>query len=404
MENNGKPSGYRDVLRRAPFRRLWLGQVISRFGDGFYWLAIMLGVSQLTGGSIRAIGLVSILFLLPQIPIGLLGGPMVDRLNRRQVMLVSDVVRVFTTLACVLAYLQGSVLLLYAMALIQSVISGLFVPAKNAIIPQLVEERDLLVANTLDMTTQVAAMIFGPALAGITIERWGIPAGFVVDALTFLLSALFIWRMGAVPTLGDGRVSFAAAWQDLVEGVRFAVFTPKIRHVTLVVSVLFLGLGAVNVIWLPYLQRIFHVGPQKVGLVDAFQGLGMLLGTAAMGHAWVRTRSPEMLLVGGLFIVSNMFIALGLAPAYEFILVATFILGIPVPAAQASFSTIVQRATPPELMGRVGGSVGTVTGGAMLLSMALAATWADQIGLRETYMLCGGLGLAAVGLGLATLR
>lgn len=394
----------RQVMENPSFRKLWVGQAISQFGDGFYWLAIMLGVSELTGGSIRAIGLISMAFLLPQLPIGIVGTPLVDRFNRRRLMIAADLLRIVTTLACVAAYALGSLPLFYLIALVQSSLSGFFIPAKNALIPQIVKKDELLAANTLSQTTQIAALIFGPALAGFTIERAGIPIAFVVDAMTFLLSAFFIWWMTAVPTLGRGRMTARAAWHDLREGLVFAVRTSVVRNVTLVVGVLFLGLGAVNVLWIPYMQRVFRVGAQEIGIVDAAQGMGMLLGTALMETALLRRQLPHVLLLVGMMVVSLAFVATGLAPTYVVILGVTLVLGIAIPPAQASFMTLIQFVTPQHLMGRVNGAVGAVTNGAMLVSMALAASLADTIGLRQSYVLCGILGLLAVGIGLCILR
>ncbi len=392
------------VMHNASFRKLWVGQAISQFGDGFYWLAIMLGVSELTGGSIQAIGLVSMAFLLPQLPIGIFGTPLVDRVNRRRLMIAADVLRVFTTLLCLAAYAWRSPVLFYLIALLQSSISGFFIPAKNALIPQIVRREELLAANTLSQTTQIAALIFGPALAGFTIEHLGIPVAFVIDAGTFLISALFIWWMAPVPTLGRGRMTLRRSWYDLREGLGFAIRTTTVRNVTLVVGVLFLGLGAVNVLWIPLMQRVFGVGAQEIGLVDAAQGLGMLVGTFLMESAFLRQRLPHALLLGGLTVVSLAFVATGLAPTYTFILLVTLVLGVAIPPAQASFMTLIQYVTPDRLMGRVNGAVGAVTNGAMLISMALAATLADTIGLRQSYVLCGILGLLAVVIGLRVLR
>ncbi len=402
-DNVPSPRGYRYVLAQPSFLRLWLGQIISQFGDGFYWLAMMLAVSELTGGDVQAVGLVSISFLLPQIPIGLLSGPVVDQVNRRYLMIVADVLRIFTTLACIWVYVLQALPLFYVLALIQSIISGFFFPAKNALIPQLIEERDLITANTLSQTTQVGAMIFGPALAGFAIEHAGVPVSFVVDAVTFLISAFFLLSMAPVPTLGRGETSVRQAWRDLQEGVRYTVTHPRVRNVMMVVSVLFLGLGAINVLWVPYLQRVFHASPQQIGLVDAFQGLGMLIGSLLMGLYVFRKQRPEFLLLGTLLIVSSSFVALGLAPSYEFILAIIFIFGIPVPAGQASFMTIIQRSTPQILLGRVNGAVGAVTNGAMLVSMAVATQFAERIGLRESYVIFGLLGYVAVVLGVFTL-
>ena len=356
------------VATNGAFQRLWVGQAISQFGDGFYWLAIMLGVSALTGGSVQAVGGVSIAFLLPQLPIGLLGGPLIDRVNRRHLMIVADILRVGTTLLILMAYRGRFLGAIYLLALVQSAISGLFLPAKNALIPQIVAREDLLMANTLSQTTQVVALIFGPALAGVTIEHFGVEVAFLVDAATFFLSALFLWWMPPVPTPTAGLWREQRSWQDLREGLAYTWRTPVVRGVTLVVSVLFLGLGAVNVLWVPYMQRVFRLGAQEIGLVDAFQGLGMLVGTLLMARRAVHAQPPERLLLGGLVVVSLGFIATGLAPTYGFILGTILVIGVAVPPAQASFMTLIQRATPDRLMGRVNGAVGALTNGAMLAS------------------------------------
>ncbi len=395
---------YKAVFQNSSFRKLWVGQSISQFGDGFYWLSIVLSVSALTHQDVRAIGLVSMAFLVPQLPIGVFGSPLVDRVNRRHLMIVADVLRIFTTLGCIFAYHLGSPVPFYAIALVQSSITGFFVPAKNALITQIVDRDALLPANTLSQTTQVAALIFGPALAGFVIEHLGIPVAFFIDALTFLISAIFVWWIDPVPTPATPSRSWRQAWLDLREGLVFIRRTPIVRNVIWVVSVLFLGLGTINVLWVPYMQRVFHVGAQEIGLVDAAQGVGMLVGTLAMGHGWLRTRPPHALLLGGLFIISLGFIGTGVAPSYTFILLITGILGTAIPAAQASFMTLVQQVTPQRLMGRVNGSVGAVTNGAMLISMALAASLAEQIGLRQSYVLSGTLGLLAVVLGMRVLQ
>ena len=264
------------------------------------------------------------------------------------------------------------------------------------------EDHQLLSANTLSQTTQIGAMIFGPALAGFVIEHMGIPLAFVIDAVTFLLSALFLLAMAPVPTLGSGRLSVHRAWHDLNEGLRFAVRHALVRNVILVVSVLFIGVGAVNVLWVPYLQHVFNATPQQIGLIDGFQGVGMLMGTLLMSR--LTRYTPRALLLAGLTVVSLTFIGIGTAPTYVAILGITAILGMAMPPAQASFLTLIQQVTPQVLMGRVNGAVGAATNGAMLLSMALATGFAAQIGLRESYILCGVVGVLAVLLGLHVLK
>ncbi len=386
-------------MSNPSFQKLWVGQVISQFGDGFYWLAIMLGVSAISHESVKAIGLVSMAFMLPQLPIGVFGSPLVDMVNRRKLMIWADVLRIFTTLALIAAYKASSLPLIYALALVQSGISGMFGPAKNALIPQVVEPEDLLSANTLSQSTQVAAMIFGPATAGITIGRFGIPAAFLVDAVTFLLSAVFLIWMAPVPNVGKAADNLQQAWEDLREGLRFLGSERTLVALNVTVAALFLGLGAVDVLWVPYMQRIFRLGAEKIGFIDGMQGVGMLAGTLFMGTALLRNRKNKELLLGGIFVVSMSFIAIGVAPAYIFILLSAFALGLASVPAEGSFMTMVQTVTPERLLGRVNGTIGALVNGAMLVSMALATSAAEVIGLRESYVVCGIIGLASVVVG-----
>ncbi len=396
--------GTLQVMRNGSFRRLWFGQLISQFGDGFYWLAIMLGVSAITNKSVQAIGFVSMAFMLPQLPIGLFGSPLVDMVNRRKLMIAADSLRVLTTLMFIPAYKIGWLPGIYLLAMLQSSIAGFFIPAKNALIPQIVAENELLSANTLSQATQVGALIFGPATAGFAIQRFGLDVAFVVDSLTFALSAIFVLSMAPVPNVGEAARSFRQSWMDLKEGLWFILSNKTLTTLSLTVGVLFLGLGAVNVLWVPYMQIVFGLGAEKIGFIDAIQGVGMLLGTLLMSVGFVRNRNEKWLLVAGIAIVSFGFMGIGLAPNYTFILGATLIAGVAAVPAEGSFMTIIQKITPDALMGRINGTIGGFINGAMLVSMALAPLAANVLGLRESYVACGVMGLAAAILGAAIIE
>ncbi len=392
------------VMRNPSFQKLWTGQAISQFGDGFYWLAIMLGVSALSNESVKAVGLVSMAFMLPQLPIGVFGGPLVDMFNRRRLMILADLSRVLTTLAFIVAFRMRSLPLIYILALVQSGISGMFSPAKNALIPQVVASDELLSANTLSQSTQVAAMIFGPATAGFAIEHLGIPVAFIVDAVTFLVSASFLLWMDPVPDVGQAAAGLRNTWNDLREGLRFLISERTLVALNITVGALFLGLGAGNVLWVPYMQRVFHLRAGKIGLIDGVQGVGMLAGTLLMETSVLQSSRHKDLLLGGITIVSIAFVAVGLAAGYAFILVSVLAMGLAAMPAEGSFMTMVQTVTPERLMGRVNGTIGALVNGSMLVSMALATSVAESIGLRESYIACGVIGIISVLVGIVLIK
>ena len=195
----GKRVTFLDVLRNRDFRNLWLGQIVSQVGDYFAFLAMTVVVSGFSKNAqeitLAVTGLL-ISFTAPRLVFGLLAGVFVDRWNRRRTMLVSDILRAGFTLLMILAFTTRNLWLMYSLAFVMSSVGTLFNPAKGALIPKLVSEEQLLAANSLSQTSQMLAVLAGPALAGLTLKVAG-PGNewvaFIVDSTTYVVSAVTIW-------------------------------------------------------------------------------------------------------------------------------------------------------------------------------------------------------------------
>ena len=186
------------VLRNGRFARLWLGQVISAVGDYFYFLAVPILINKLTG-STAAISLAMIFgFALPQLVFGLPAGVLVDRWDRRRLMIATDIARAVLVLGGLFVRDAGTIWILYVVGFSVSVASRFFFPARAALIPALVSEKELVAANGLSQLTETASLLIGPALAGLTIGLWGEGVAFVADSFSFLVSAAAIWSIGTV--------------------------------------------------------------------------------------------------------------------------------------------------------------------------------------------------------------
>jgi len=173
--------------------------------------------------------------------------------------------------------------------------------------------------------------------------------------------------------------------------------------VLICLAVVQLGLGAINVVWVPFLQRTFGVGPEGLGIVDSAQGVGMVVGGVALG--FVTSRLSKAALIGwGLVAIGLLLAGMGLAPAFVYIIAISVAIGLVLVPAQASLMTIMQLAVPDLKRGRVGSALNALVTASGLLSMATAATFGEAIGLRMIYVVFGLITSGAGLLGLFVLR
>ncbi|HIC89391.1 MAG TPA: MFS transporter [Anaerolineae bacterium] len=403
MASQPEIANFRSVLRHRDFRLLWVGQVISQAGDSFYFLAVLITVNQLTASTL-AVGLATISFSLPQLLFGLLAGVLVDRFDRRRIMMVSDLLRGILVLLCLTVRQADQVWLFYIVGFVLSSISVFFIPSKSATIPLLVESRELLSANALSLSTQTAAMLIGPAAAGFVIGYFGSGPAFVVDSVSFFISAFFISRM-RVHTAPIKREDTNASmvWRELKEGLRTVRDSRLLKGFLAMLAIVMLGVGAINVLWVPYMDRYFGIGPEGLGILDSIQGAGMLVGALLVGNLASRFQRVH-LLSGGILFISLCLGGIGLAPSFWVVMVLTFLLGVFLPPAQAAGDTLVQVSVPNEKLGRVNSVTGTAATAANVVSMALAAVLGDLMDIRIIYAACGVLGLLSSMLGFVVLR
>ena len=227
------------VLKARDYRLLWIGQAVSHLGDQFHLIALPWLVLTLTHDPFQ-LGLVLALAGIPRAAVMLIGGAFADRHSPRVIMLVSDALRFVIAAALAVSILTGSVQLwmVYALAVGFGVVSGFFMPAAEASLPRLLENKQLEAGNALMMGADQLMSFVGPALAGVVIALFGashvagatagsltgVGVAFAVDALSFAVSAAMLALMHALPALaaGDGDHPLAA----VAAGLRFTVAAP----------------------------------------------------------------------------------------------------------------------------------------------------------------------------------
>ncbi len=390
------------VLARRDFRLLWMGQLVSQIGDAFYWLALLITVNDLTG-STKAMGITSAVVTLPVLLIGPVAGVFVDRWDRRRTMIACDLLRAVLVLFCILVREAHEIWIYWVVGFLVSAVSVFALPAKNAVIPLLVDEEDLLPANALSQTTQTLALIVGSASAGFFIGYVGARAAFVADSLSFLVSALALWAIRVPQVREAAAKGLRAVGRQFREGIAFMVQSPTVLALLAIGTVFYLGIGAVNVLWIPFLKRYFGVGAEGIGIVDSSQGIGMLLGGAVVGNLASRF-SHRGLVSGGLLILGVVTVALALSPTFAYILVLNGIYGLALTPMLSGLYTILQRTVPNVKLGRVNAALGALMRLANVLSMAGAGLLGDLVGIRPIYVFCGSLTVLAGVLGMRMLQ
>ena len=285
---------WRLVRDNRNFRKLWLAQVVSEIGDWFYAVAVYSLLLDFTGKA-QSIALAFVLQVAPQFFIAPTAGILNDRLSRRRVMMFADWMRAGIVLCMVLVRGPHLVWFLYLLLLLETLMWALFEPGRSAVIPNITEGDDVVVANALSSATWSMNFAVGFALGGVVAAHWGRDTVFVLNSLSFVVSALSIGGMKfAEPhtTLGPLQLRDLANFSPIREGVQYVWRDVRLRTTIFVKA----GLGMMGSNWvlLPILgERVFPVHrtgftPRQSGMLGmsvlmAARGFGALLGLMLAG-------------------------------------------------------------------------------------------------------------------------
>jgi predicted MFS family arabinose efflux permease len=289
MESPVRQIGYVELLRgNSQFRRLFTGQLISQTGDWFNSVALFTLLLELTGSN-EAVGLVLIIKLLPTFFAGPAAGVVADRFNRKRIMITADVICACVVLGFLLVRRPDQVWLAYVLAATEILTASFFEPAKSAAIPGLVSEAGLIAANALSSASWSVTVALGAALGGLVTAGLGRDAAFIIDSISFLVSAVFIatlkldQKAGRKPESSPSRrvsIGHVTGFNDFAEGAHYVKSNPSVATLLLVKSGWGLG-GGVLLLLTVFGKSIFPIGREgsaSIGLLYAARGTGALLG------------------------------------------------------------------------------------------------------------------------------
>jgi MFS family permease len=275
-----------DLLRQnRNYRHMWMGQVVSEIGDNFNNIAVFALAMSLTHSGLVVMGIM-LSRAIPIITIGPLAGVLLDRFDRKKIMIASDLTRAVVALGFILAFREQQVWLLYTFSALLMIASPFFTAGRSAILPTIANREEIHTANSLTQTTQWTSLTVGTFL-GATIVGIGYEWAFVLNAISFLFSAWAIWKLQPPPgkqfraehrDLTEAEV--IRPWHEYREGLRYMRSVPLVFAIALLSVGWATGGGAAQILFTLFGEEVFNRGAAGIGTIWGCAGLGLLIGGA----------------------------------------------------------------------------------------------------------------------------
>jgi MFS family permease len=398
-------SKFTRILKNRNFLFLWLGQIISQLGDRLDQMALIGFIHLRAPGSTLEIAKILSFTIIPVFLVGPLAGVYVDRWDRRRTMYACDLLRAGLVLIIplFLFYMKG-LLAVYAVIFTVFCVGRFFVPAKLAIIPELVDSKDLLIANSLVNVTGMIAAIVGFGVSGVVVEWLGPKSGFYLDSVSFLFSGTLIFLIakkvsaykhhvvadahapqGATITeVGKEIISVIrkSVVQEIKEGVLYFIKNKDIRFTAGVSFILWSALGAVYAVTIAFVQKTLQSATKDLGLLVMFLGIGLFCGSIIYGRFGQRISHYKIIfasmILNGLMLV---IFAIGIMrhPYFSVAAVLAFALGCLIAPIIIASNTIIHNVSSNGMLGKIFSSLEIVMHLGFLIFMFISSMLAERI-------------------------
>jgi len=391
-------SKFSKMLQNRNFFLLWLGQIISQLGDRLDQMALIAFIYSRAPGSTLGMAKILSFTIIPVFLIGPLAGVYVDRWDRRKTMYTCDFLRaaLVFTIPFFLFYTKN-LIPIYLIIFVIFSIGRFFVPAKMSIIPDLVDKKDLLIANSLVTVTGMIAAIFGFGLSGVLVEWLGAKSGFYLDSFSFLVSGTMIFLIAKkvntkmnITEVGREIVDVIrkSAFQEIKEGVLYFIRNKNIRFAAGVNFILWSALGSVYVVIIAFVQNTLHSATKDLGLLIMFLGGGLFAGSllyGRLGQKWSHYKTIFFcLILSGIMLVIFSF-TINRYPHFNTAALLAFMLGLCMAPIMIASNTVIHNSSDNEMMGKIFSSLEIVMHLGFLLFMFISSIIAERI--PEVYIL-----------------
>jgi DHA3 family macrolide efflux protein-like MFS transporter len=370
------------VLRKRAFVYLWSAQLVSTIGDALTSLAAGIIVYRVTG-SVLNVGLMLMATAVPALVFGLIAGVVVDRFDRKRIMIAADLIRL-VIVASIPFLVNVHIAWLYVMVMLSASVTQFFSPANESVLPEIASEEELGAANAIMAIAQFGSTAVGFALAGLLASTQSINVVFWIDAGTFAFSAFMISLVKVAPLVTEELTTLGEMIRNLSFGAKFILRTPILRSMNLVKIPVLIAFGLQNVLLLPFALTALNATEFEYGIQEGLTSVGFVLGSLLMARLSDRLREGQWLVLSylgmGFFglvyaLQTNVWLAIALIAFSGALNAPSFV------AARL----INQRNTPREMRGRVFSTSYVITTVVYLVGMGLAGL-ADIIDVRIMFV------------------
>ncbi|TQK50347.1 putative MFS family arabinose efflux permease [Streptomyces sp. SLBN-118] len=398
------------LLRQPAFRRLWAGQAVTQFGTQISILALPLTALTTLNASAFEVSAVQAVQVAPYLLIGLPAGAWVDRMPRKPVLITADLVRALVLLTVPVSHMLGVLTLaqLYAVGLTIGAATVFFDIAYQSYLPDILPADDLAEGNSKLELARSGALVGGHAAGGWLIGLLRGPVALCVDILSFLFSAVMVWRIPGrprppEPAARTGRLPC----QDIIQGLKFVRHHRLLAPITITSCLTNLSYAMVSALLVTYATRQLGFSPARIGLVMALSSAGMVGGALASRRAARRIGTGPTIVAASLLCGAGPLLLplAGYAAPHALLVDALLVGGLLIQAVGAvvlnvNQVSVRQAVTPRLLMGRMNATVRFVSWGALPVGALLGGALAQVVGLHSAMWLSALVG-APVFLGLA---
>ncbi len=373
-----------------------MGQVVSETGDYFNNIAVFALVLE-KGGSGLVVSGVMLSRAIPAMLAGPVAGVLLDRMDRRRIMIASDLIRAAVALGFLLTIHEPTPWLLYLLSAALMFASPFFTSGRAAILPTITTPDELHAANSITQTTQWGTLTAGTLLAGFSAAQFGYHWAFLINAFSFLFSAWAVWKVHMPGGFRAARRVAAGLrpWHEYAEGLLYLRSVPLMVGIAMISVGWAMGGGAAQILFALFGEQVFHRGPSGIGAIWGFAGVGLLIG-GGLGH-WVgrsvgfpgykRAVTISYLVHGATYMLFSQ------AGSFSAALVAMMFSRVGMAVTSVLNNVQLLRHTPDEFRGRVFATMESLRWSMMIVSMAAAGIASQYAGPRLIGLVAGSFGL-----------
>ena len=414
------------LLKKRNFALLWIARFISTIGDMVLYTALPFFVYNLTGSTL-ATGMAFVIETVPRVVLGPIAGVLVDRWDRRKILITIDIIRGITLFSLFLVKTVEDLWILYIFLFVHACVSMFYGPAINALTPRLVKKEELMKANSLIQLMGSLSVLIGPPLGGSLLGLVGLQSVVTIDIVSFIFSASLVWMIkiakdkaeegetdkqedeteitGEEPAKKEDqplKSSLEKFWLEFRDGLQIIKDNNIIREIFIVMGIYSIGQGIVGVILIPFVKDVLNADAVQYGWICMGEGIGGLLGSYLLSKT-DGSVDPRYILVFAPIILGGLLGTMAMLGTISWALIIMALLGMVFIIWNVSVRTLMQLNLENFQMGRIFGIMASISSLSVLIGILISSILGDKLGpvnmvyiTSTIFFISGGVGIIVV--------